>query len=226
MNSKGSDMSPSITIDYYSDLLCVWAWIAQRRIEEIETQWGDQVSLQHHYVNLFGDTANRIGQQWADRGGFDGFGQHVVEAAAPYDSAPVTPDIWTKVRPATSANAHLVIKAVALAHGAPQAAAFALGLREEFFVNGQDIGSATVVMDIADKLRLDGSVLKDAINDGGAMAALMTDYKNAQDQNVKGSPTWIMNGGRQILYGNVGYRVLHANIEEILNRPEQEASWC
>jgi hypothetical protein len=35
-----------------------------------------------------------------------------------------------------------------------------------------------------------------------------------------------MNGGRQILYGNVGYRILNANVEELLKHPEQEASWC
>jgi predicted DsbA family dithiol-disulfide isomerase len=215
-----------IKIDYYSDVLCVWAWIAQRRIEEIELQWGDQVDLQHHYVNLFGDTATRIGQQWADRGGFDGFGQHVIEAAAPYASAPVAHTVWQKVRPATSANAHLIIKAVDLVCDGKRAAALAFSLREEFFVNGRNIGELSVALDIARESDLDRHQLEEVVQNGAAMAVLMTDYKNAQDQNVKGSPTWIMNSGRQILYGNVGYRVLHANIEEILKRPEQEASWC
>jgi hypothetical protein len=35
-----------------------------------------------------------------------------------------------------------------------------------------------------------------------------------------------MNNGRQILYGNVGYRVLRANAAELLNQPSDEASWC
>jgi hypothetical protein len=35
-----------------------------------------------------------------------------------------------------------------------------------------------------------------------------------------------MDGGRQILYGNVGYRVLHSNIEQLLKHPQDEASWC
>jgi hypothetical protein len=35
-----------------------------------------------------------------------------------------------------------------------------------------------------------------------------------------------MNQGRQILYGHVGYRVLNANIEELLSHPENKASWC
>jgi CubicO group peptidase (beta-lactamase class C family) len=43
---------------------------------------------------------------------------------------------------------------------------------------------------------------------------------------VRGSPTWVLNEGRQVIYGNVGYRVLNANVEELINRPIEEASWC
>jgi hypothetical protein len=34
------------------------------------------------------------------------------------------------------------------------------------------------------------------------------------------------NEGRQRLNGNVGYRVLEANIRELLNHPAGEQSWC
>ena len=58
------------------------------------------------------------------------------------------------------------------------------------------------------------------------MAALMADYQQAKLQSLKGSPTYIIDNGRQVLYGNVGYRVLLANIEEQLKTPANEASWC
>ncbi len=32
--------------------------------------------------------------------------------------------------------------------------------------------------------------------------------------------------GRQKLYGNLGYRIIEANVQEILSRPEHQASWC
>ena len=35
-----------------------------------------------------------------------------------------------------------------------------------------------------------------------------------------------LDGGRQTLFGNVGYRVISANIEELLHQPSGEASWC
>jgi predicted DsbA family dithiol-disulfide isomerase len=58
------------------------------------------------------------------------------------------------------------------------------------------------------------------------MAALSSDQRSAQDLGVRGSPTWVLNDGRQMLYGNVGYRILQANIEELLRQPTGEASWC
>ena len=58
------------------------------------------------------------------------------------------------------------------------------------------------------------------------MAALLSDYGASDAQGIKGSPSWVMNQGRQVLYGNLGYRILHANVEELLSHPEQEASWC
>ena len=65
-----------------------------------------------------------------------------------------------------------------------------------------------------------------ALNDGSAMALLMADYQQAKALSLKGSPSYIIDNGRQVLYGNVGYRVLLTNIEEHLKQPAAEANWC
>ena len=45
--------------------------------------------------------------------------------------------------------------------------------------------------------------------------------------NIQGSPSFVLNEGRQKLYGNVGYRILEANIHELLRaQPADQASWC
>lgn len=219
-------MNPPLIIDYYTDILCVWAWIAQRRIEEVEAAWGDKVELRYHYLNLFGDTAGRMEKQWRDRGGYDGFSRHVIDAAEPYDDAPVNSKIWQQVRPATSANAHLVLKAVELIYSSQESIALGVLLRRCFFVDNEDIGNLDRVLDIADEAGFVRERLNTSIHSGQATAALMQDYQLAQEQEIKGSPSWIMNNGRQTLFGNVGYRVLNANIEENLSRPLNGASWC
>ena len=110
-------MDNRLTIDYYTDILCVWAWIAQRRIDELDEQLGAAIELQYHYVDVFGDTREKMRAQWADRGLYDGFSEHVISSAAPFENAPINPRIWSEVRPATSANAHLVLKAVEISCG-------------------------------------------------------------------------------------------------------------
>ncbi len=224
--TKRSHMNSPLQVDYYTDVLCIWAWIAQRRIDEIEKNRGEQVVIRHHCMNVFGDTANRVGKKWSDRGGYAGFGEHVQESAAPYESAPVNPRVWSYVRPHSSVAAHLILKAAELAATPEDAKKLAVTLRRSFFVDALDIGNVGVVLDIAGGAGFERSDLMSAIESGRAHGALMSDYGQAQDLGIKGSPSWVMNNGRQILYGNVGYRVLNANVEELLNNPADEASWC
>jgi len=219
-------MSSPLEVDYYTDVLCVWAWIAQHRIDEIEREWGEKVRLRHHCVNVFGDTLNRIGAQWSDRGGYEGFAEHVEESAAPFEFAPINPAIWRDVRPYTSATAHMALKAAELQKSTDDANKLAVALRKSFFVEALDIGNVQVVLKIAGEAGFDPVDLESRIESGQALAALVADYERAREISIKGSPSWVLNNGRQILYGNVGYRILSANIEELLKSPVDEASWC
>lgn len=219
-------MSSPLDVDYYTDVLCVWAWIAQHRIDEVEKEWGDRVRIRHHCVNVFGDTLNRIGEKWSDRGGYAGFAEHVEESAAPFEFAPINPAIWRDVRPNTSATAHLVLKAAELAKTAEDSDRLAVTLRKSFFVEALDIGNMQIALEIAANDGFDKADLESKIESGQAFAALTADYELARELSIKGSPSWVLNSGRQILYGNVGYRVLSANIEELLKSPMDEASWC
>lgn len=219
-------MNSPLVIDYYSDVLCVWAWIAVRKNTELLEEWGDQVILKNHYINLFGDTDLRMKKQWGERGEYEGFARHVLKSAAPYDTAQVNSNIWKNVRPATSANAHLLLKAVEIEYSERQSATLAEFYQRHFFEDNYDIGNQEVLFDLAKEVSLDPDRLQSSIKSGRAAAALMQDYQKAVELGIKGSPSWIMNNGRQVLFGNVGYRVLSANVREILKHPEHEASWC
>lgn len=215
-----------ITIDYYSDILCIWAWIAQRRIDELNTQFAGKIQWRFYYMDTFGDTERKIKQQWSERGNFDGFARHVSESAAPFENAQINPNLWIQTQPKTSANAHLLLKAVEISHGVKESVKLALLLRKAFFENANDIGNLEVLFGILAQAEFDGEKTKRAINNGSATAALMSDYQEAKRLNLKGSPSYVLDNGRQTLYGNVGYRVLQANVEELLKNPLGEASWC
>lgn len=220
-------MSTALTIDYYSDILCVWGWVAQRRLDELNQYLGNKIEIKHHYIDVFGDAVNKIPTQWHDRGGYEGFSAHVVESAAPYTQ--VNTDIWSKIRPMSSANPHLVLKAIALSYSSKHSVEHELKFRQAFFVEAQDISNIDVLFRLIEQAGLDSKKVNKAIVDGSAMAALMRDYQQAKALGLKGSPSYIFDNGRQTLYGNVGYRVLLANIEALLykpNKPKNEASWC
>ena len=79
---------------------------------------------------------------------------------------------------------------------------------------------------MASDISIPVDALKLALDNGTALAALSKDLRDAQQKHVHGSPTWVLNEGRQVLFGNVGYRILHANIEELLRADTGGASWC
>ncbi|MFT6310309.1 MAG: putative DsbA family dithiol-disulfide isomerase [Porticoccus sp.] len=219
-------MTQALVIDYYSDVLCVWAWIAQRRIEELHKNFGSSIQFNYYYVDIFGDVATKMANQWASKGGYEGFAVHVKKSCDDYDAVTINPKTWVEVKPTTSANAHLLLKAVELNFAGNAAIDMALTIRKGFFESGVDISNLDCLYQLIESSGLDVALLKASVNNGEAIAALMSDYQQAKQNAIKGSPSYVMDGGRQTLYGNVGYRVLSANTEELLKRPEKEASWC
>jgi predicted DsbA family dithiol-disulfide isomerase len=121
---------------------------------------------------------------------------------------------------------HLLLRAVGLVAGERALEQMALRIRRAFFCEGQDIGHMPLLLELAEAENLDADELRHHLDDGSALAALSSDLRSANQLGVRGSPTWILNNGRQVLYGNVGYRILAANIEELLRHPGEEASWC
>lgn len=215
-----------IVIDYFSDVLCVWAWIAQPRLEELHAQWGAKLRINHHYVDIFGDCHRKIPNAWGQEDGFEKFAAHVHDSAQPFEFAKVHANIWRKTRPQTSAQAHLVLRAAALSDGDAVLDRLALRIRQAFFCEASDISNQSLLFDLVEESGCNVDAVRRALEDGSAIAALSSDLRRANDFGVRGSPTWILNSGRQVLYGNVGYRILSANIEELLRHPQDEASWC
>lgn len=222
-----ADKPNPVEITYFSDVLCIWAYAAEVRLDELRKNFADKINVVERFSPVFADTSVKIGEGWSDRGGFDGFAKHVQKIADDLDFINVNKNIWSKVRPTTSTQAHLFLKALQGCGLGAQEVNFAHSLRHAFFHEAQDISKMDVLYELAKQSKLPVDEIKNQIDTGNAMASLMSDHKSHYDQQVKGSPTYIMNHGRQILFGNVGYRILEANVQELLNKPDGEhASWC
>ena len=222
----------TVPITYFSDVLCVWAYIAQPRIDLVKKTYGDQVRFESRFCSVFGDTARKIRTAWKGKGDYQGFNAHLRHAAMAFPEITLHPDLWLTVRPATANSAHLFLKAVALIEAAGggeagTAEATTWAIRRAFFEQGRDIARWGIQCDIGQEAGVAIAEVEALIHDGSAFAALASDYQDASAMGVHGSPTFVLNEGRQKLFGNVGYRIIDANIQELLREPQQDqASWC
>lgn len=229
-----------VRISYYSDVLCIWAYAAQRRLEQLVHDFGNEILIDAHFCSVFPDAWGKIEENWNDRGGFEGFNQHLNEVARKFPHIDVHERLWLENRPRTSASAHLFVKAIEIierdrnggdAKLQPYfdrvSARAAWELRIAFFASARDISDWRVHSEIADHLGIDYDLVEEKVRSSEAVAQLAVDYNLSQTHRVESSPTFIMNDGRQKLFGNVGYRIPEANVQELLrSTSDDEASWC
>ena len=232
-------MAP-VRISYYSDVLCIWAYAAQRRLEQLVQKFGDEISIDAHFCSVFPDAWGKIEDKWKARGGFEGFNRHTNKVAQKFSHIEVHKRLWLETRPRTSASAHLFLKAIEIiecdgygSDSTPQpyldrvSTRAAWEVRRAFFASAKDISDWKVHNEIADRLGIDYGLVDEKIRSSEAVAQLAVDYNLSQKHGVEGSPMFIMNDGRQKLFGNVGYRLIEANVQELLRgASEEEASWC
>ena len=237
LSTYSGNVMEVVEITYFSDVLCVWAYVAQARIDAVKEKFGDTVRIEHRFCSVFGDTARKITSTWKDKGGYDGFNSHLRQVAGRFPHIMVHSDIWLKTRPLTSASTHLFMKAVqeenresavTASQSAPSIFDQVMwAFRCAFFKECRDISRWDVQCEIAESLGVDIGAIEERIHSGIAFARLAADYQDADKMRIEGSPSFVLNEGRQKLYGNVGFHLMDANIQELFRAPHtDEASWC
>ena len=151
--------------------------------------------------------------------------------------------VWQKNIPASSASGHEFLKAIQILEqdgqlrgndlaspvggvGGTLSEYMASLLRRAFFRDLMDVSDMDQLYALAEQADLPVDMIANCIRKGLAMAAVCHDMELCKRFKVDGSPTYVLNEGRQILYGNLGYKLLAANVREIMYRPEEVASWC
>lgn len=223
-------MNP-VKISYFTDALCVWAYVSQIRMDELKANFKDAVEIECRYFHVFGNVSSKMDTAWKQRGGLSAYRQHVREVVEKFGHVELHERTWQADVPKSSMPAHLwlcairdVQTAARCAPGSSDRAAWAF--RDAFFRHGRDISQAKVLLDIVESIGLPAAEIRDAVATGAAYAALADDLELARAQSIAASPTLLFNEGRQRLTGNVGYRIIEANIRELLETSPGQLSWC
>jgi predicted DsbA family dithiol-disulfide isomerase len=220
-----------VRVSHFSDVLCVWAYVSQVRCDELIVTYPLRVSIESRFCSVFGDARRKLEKGWADRGGLEAYAEHVRHIVDDFGHLDLHPDVWRRCVPASSMPAHLYACAVRLLESRGELEEGSAGralwaLRLAFFAEAADVSSEGVLRERFEALDLPWHAVAAVLASGEAHAELSRDLELARDQSVRASPTLLFNEGRQRLTGNVGYRILEANVRELLDAPASQHSWC
>ena len=220
-----------VKISYFTDALCVWAYVSQVRMNELKANFKDAVELDCRYFHVFGNVSNKMDSAWKARGGLPAYRKHVRDIVEKFGHVQLHERTWETDVPKSSMPAHLFLCATRHVESSCDSVPgsgdrVAWAVREAFFCEGRDISQEKVLLEIAESIGLAVGEIEDVIATGAAHAALAEDLELARAQSIAASPTLLFNEGRQRLTGNVGYRIIEANIRELLEAAPGQLSWC
>ena len=221
----------TVDIDHYSDVLCVWAYISQVRMQQLRSDFPDVVDLTYHYFSVFGDIASKMDVQWAQRGGIAAYADHVHDVASGFEHLDIHTDVWRDNVPSSSMPAHLYLCAAAELEAEDQVHTGAQQrldsiIRTAFFEYNLDVSDNDTRIQLVDQALLPVDMVIAKMKQGKAHARLHSCIQKASDAGVSTSPTLVFNEGRQMLAGNVGYKLIEANVRELLEPGADNQGWC
>ena len=221
-------MSNPVHVLCFNDVLCGYCYAGDIRFEELKTTFGDEIAMSYHFIPVYGDVKRRIARSSMTPAEY---GSMVRRIGGQFEHVEFAEGVFDEVLPASSTAAHLYLCAVRLLQdqGEVEPGAFERLLwrtRTAFFKDKIDVSRRANLDTLAEQSGIPIAEVHAGIEDGRAFAELSRDLELQRQYDVRVTPSLVMNEGRQHLNGNVGYRVLEANVRELLRNPHPTMSWC
>lgn len=222
-------MNDRLSFSYWSDPLCIWALVAQQKLERVLDELGTHVRVDYRIVPVFGSVPWRFAEgPWAKEG-IDGRVLATRKIAEKAGRGDVSGECWRRAMPSSSWAPAAAVKAVfALKDGLGEQVGpiYQRAIRERFFVLESNIGLRSIQLEVAEELGLPRADIEARLDDGSALAAVCQDHAEKERLHLQGSPTYVFDGGRAILYGNFGYGILRSTVEELVRGITPGGSAC
>jgi len=221
----------TLAFEYWSDPLCIWAFVAQSKLEHVLDRWERCIDVRYHVVPIFGSVVGRLRDGvWAKQG-VEGRAETTRRVAAAQGREDVSGAIWLDDCPASSWPPCVALKAVFAMESVEEiapgsGAAYQLAMRERFFIENKNVARRSEQLTLAEALELPRASLERRLDDGSAAAALWEDHERRESMRIQGSPTYVFEGGRAMLYGNFPVHVLTATVAELVAGLDLGGSPC
>lgn len=219
-----------VRFGYWTDPLCIWALVSQPKLDRLLEELGDDLDVDHRTVPVFGSVSWRLRDgPWAG-GGVDGRVEATRRIAREHGRDDVSGEVW-RLGPTSSWAPGAAVKAVFAAEAAGEApggcgAVYERALRERFFADDRDVTRRDEQLAVAEALSIPRAAIERRLDDGSAIAALWEDHRLREALHIQGSPTYVFDDGRAMLYGDFRFGVLRATAEQLVQGLVPGASRC
>ena len=191
-----------IQIDVMSDPICPWCLIGKRRLDVARAARPDvQVALRWKPFQLNpdrpADGMDRRAYLEAKFGGPEGAAQVYRQIAEIAASEGLSLNFDAVSRTPNTMHAHRLLRLASRAGVADDAAE---GLFHAYFVMGEDIGDAAVLLRIATEVGVDPGLARDYLSGTADVDAIRAEDDAARSMGATGAPTWVI-GGRHVVAG-------------------------
>ncbi len=220
-----------IAFTYWSDPLCIWAYVAQDKLDRILREWGEKLDVSYRIVPVFGSLPWRFSDgPWAT-GGPEGRAAATRKVAEDFGVTNVSGEVWCSDCPASSWSAAAALKVVSRLEdeGAVDAGCFAAyqwRMRERFFVDNRNMARRSEQLALAEEMDLPRAPMEASLDDGSAWAMVWEDHHERERLLIEGSPTYVFDGGRAKLFGNFSEDVLNATVKALVCGLDPGCSSC
>lgn len=220
-----------LTFSHWTDPLCIWAFVAQDQLDRLLAELSSRLIVDSRIVPVFGSVSWRFARgPWASAG-VEGRVRATSEIAAAHGHPEVDGSCWRNDCPSSSWAPAVAIKAVSALERAGHCDSgsterYHSALRRRFFVECKNIARRNLQLEAAEELGIARAAIEQRLDDGSALALLWEDFQEKERLKLQGSPTYVFDDGRAILYGNFPYGVLRATVDELLRGLGPEGSAC
>ena len=191
-------MTNAIKVDIWSDVQCPWCYIGKRKFEEAVQRFDGDVEVEYHSFELAPDTPvdfeGTAADYLADRKGLPP--EQVAEMLARVTSIAAGVGLDYDFDHVHQTNTVLAHELLHFAKSSSVADQIALKERllAAYFVEGQHLGRAEVLADLAAEVGLDRAEALAALADHRFLADVKADVAQAAAYGINGVPFFVFDG--------------------------------
>lgn len=186
-------------LDIVSDVVCPWCYIGKHRLARALDTLDGALELDIHWQPYeLNPTLPATGMErrayCEAKFGSLAYAEQIyarIAASAADDGLPIA--VERIARTPNTRRAHRLIELAGEAGAACQDAVVD-ALFQAYFADGRDVGDVEVLLSIASDAGLDAGTVRDALDDGPALARIEREERSARAMGIDGVPAFLFNG--------------------------------